>query len=210
MKERRRIITTRLLVLMMGVIFFTALVTFWKTHADVDRRNTRGIDHIGVTVPDIEAATRFLVEAFDAEILHDTRLRAGGPRGGPEIEARLGIPMGAQMVCSRMLRLGNGPGVELFEYSADSRQKPAVPSDFGLQHFAVYVDDIEKAADRVVRAGGQVLKGPGDLPGPESGPNNRYWYTRTPWGSTIELVTYPSPQAYIKDTTLRRWTPQSR
>jgi catechol 2,3-dioxygenase-like lactoylglutathione lyase family enzyme len=34
--------------------------------------HVRGIDHIGITVPDMEAATRFLREAFDAAIVYDT------------------------------------------------------------------------------------------------------------------------------------------
>lgn len=35
----------------------------------------RGIEHVGITVPDLEAASRFFVEAFGAEILSIT-LRA--------------------------------------------------------------------------------------------------------------------------------------
>jgi len=38
-------------------------------------------------------------------------------------------------------------------------------------------------------------------------PGNRYVYARTPWGSTVELVTYPSTQAYQAGTPLRRWRP---
>jgi len=34
--------------------------------------NVRDIDHVGITVPDIEAATRFFHEAFDAAIVYDT------------------------------------------------------------------------------------------------------------------------------------------
>ncbi|WP_056059875.1 VOC family protein [Sphingomonas sp. Leaf230] len=43
----------------------------------------RGIDHIGITVPDVEAATRFLSEAFDATIVYDT-VADGLPRRSPE------------------------------------------------------------------------------------------------------------------------------
>ena len=31
----------------------------------------RGIDHIGITVPDIDAATKFLVEALGAEMIYE-------------------------------------------------------------------------------------------------------------------------------------------
>lgn len=33
--------------------------------------NVRAIEHVGITVPDMEAATRFFVEAFGAEKLYD-------------------------------------------------------------------------------------------------------------------------------------------
>ena len=42
----------------------------------------RGIDHFGITVPDLEAATRFLVEAFDAKPLYDNIKRTDPPFDG--------------------------------------------------------------------------------------------------------------------------------
>ena len=85
---------------------------------------------------------------------------------------------------------------------------PVAPSDFGIQHFCVYVDDIDAAAARLEKAGGVLLSAPGDLPGGDAGAGNQYVYARTPWGSTVELVTYPSPQAYEATTSLRRWRPE--
>lgn len=81
-----------------------------------------------------------------------------------------------------MLRLGEGPNLELFTYSGTSQRDPVVPSDFGIQHFCVYVDDIDEAADRLERAGARLLSAPTDLPGGDAGPGNRYLYARTPWG----------------------------
>ena len=106
-----------------------------------------------------------------------------------------------------MLRLGNGPNIELFTYTGVDQDDPVRPNDFGIQHVCLYVDDIDAAAARFAAAGGTLLSEPGDLPGGDAGPGNRYVYTRTPWGSTIELVTYPSPQAYESRTELRRWRP---
>jgi catechol 2,3-dioxygenase-like lactoylglutathione lyase family enzyme len=106
-----------------------------------------------------------------------------------------------------MLRLGNGPNLELFSYTGVQQSQPVVPSDLGIQHICIYVDDIDAAADRLENAGGVLLSRPGRLPGGDAGEGNRYVYTRTPWGSTIELVTYPSAQAYEHHTDLRRWRP---
>jgi hypothetical protein len=58
------------------------------------------------------------------------------------------------------------------------------------------------------KGGRHALSAPAELPGGDAGPGNRYLYARTPWGSTVELVTYPSPQAYEATTDLRRWRPE--
>ncbi|TWI47970.1 catechol 2,3-dioxygenase-like lactoylglutathione lyase family enzyme [Pseudomonas duriflava] len=166
--------------------------------------NVRAIEHVGITVPDIEEATRFFVEAFGAQKLYDM---LDEPLGGPGVEAGLGIPAGAVINVIRMLRLGNGPNLELFSYTGVAQAQPVVPSDFGIQHICIYVDDIDAAADRLKQAGGILLSQPNDLPGLDTGHGNRYVYTRTPWGSTIELVSYPSAQAYERQTPFRRWRP---
>lgn len=169
--------------------------------------DVRGIDHVGLTVPDIEVATRFLVEALDAEVLYDTLQRADGPRRGPGVTGRLGIPAGAEQVAIRMLALPSGPGLELFEYRRAPQAAPVVASDLGWQHVAIYVDDVHLAVDRVVSAGGQALSEPHRLSGMEAGANNWFVYCLTPWGSTLELISYPDPQPYEAASRRRRWRP---
>jgi catechol 2,3-dioxygenase-like lactoylglutathione lyase family enzyme len=106
-----------------------------------------------------------------------------------------------------VLRLGEGPSIELFEYEDDERHQPPTPSDLGIQHFGIYVDDIDLACARVVAAGGRTLRGPTLLPGLESGDGNRWIYIASPWGGIIELCSYPSPQLYEEHTDVRRWRP---
>jgi len=166
----------------------------------------RAIEHVGMTVPDMEAATQFFADAFGAKHIYDMLEE---PLGGPDVEAGLGVPKGAVITAIRMLRLGNGPNIELFTYAGVAQGEPARPNDFGLQHICLYVDDIDTAADLFAAAGGTLLSRPGDLPGGDAGLGNRYVYARTPWGATIELVTYPSSQAYEVRTELRRWRPPS-
>ncbi|MFJ6214896.1 VOC family protein [Streptomyces sp. NPDC092296] len=167
----------------------------------------RGIDHVGVTVPDLDAATAFLVRALDAEVLYDTLRREEGPKGGAGVEARLGVPAGTAEVAIRMLRLPNGPGLELFEFRGPRQDPAALPCDLGWQHLAVYVDDLDAAAARLAGAGATLLGEPRPLPERESGPRNRFLYCRTPWGSTLELISYPDPQPYERRTARRRWRP---
>jgi len=168
--------------------------------------NVRAVEHVGLTVPDLEQATTFFAEAFGAQKIYDM---LDEPFGGPDVEKALGIPQGAVIEAIRMMRLGNGPNLELFTYTGVTQRDPVIPSDYGIQHFCVYVDDIDAAAAQFEKAGGTLLSPPLDLPGGDAGPGNRFLYARTPWGSTVELVTCPSPQAYEATTDLRRWRPEA-
>jgi catechol 2,3-dioxygenase-like lactoylglutathione lyase family enzyme len=178
---------------------------------------TRGIDHVGITVPDIDAATAFFVDAFDAVVIYDLIVDGAmvSPAHGQvglasvDLSEILGVPRAAEIRSQRMLRLGNGPSLELFKYVNVAQSPVVAPNDFGLQHVALYVDDIEEAANRVEGAGGTLLKGPNDLPGLEAGLGCRYRYARAPWGTTIELITYASTQRYESTTAVRRWKPEA-
>ena len=171
----------------------------------------RGIEHVGITVPDVEEAARFLIEAFGAEVLYDMpapERAAGDPY--PDEQSRLGIRPGARWITTKVLRLGDGPGIELFEYADDEQRPAATPADLGVQHFSVYVDDIDAARQLVIDAGGHALEGPLLLPGVESGEGNQWMYVVAPWGGIIELLTLPSPQRFEVETALRKWRPEQR
>ena len=172
----------------------------------------RGVEHVGVTVPDIEEASRFFVEAFGAEILYDLLptegTEAGSSSGGEQ--ARLGTRASARWRRSRLLHLGEAPSIELFEYDDSEQTAPQTASDLGVTHFALYVDDIDAVREAILEAGGTPFEGPTLLPGLESGDGNKWLYALAPWGGIIELVTYPSPQPYESETHLRRWRPPAR
>jgi len=172
-----------------------------------ERKPIRGIDHFGMTVPDLEAATRFFEQAFDARVLYDNIARSDPPFPGEAGSTLVGMAPDSTLIIMRMIQLGNGPGLELFEMRGPDRQPAARLSDFGLQHFAVYVDDLAFASERFVAAGGTMFSGPNDTDGQEKGDGHKWRYGRTPWGSLIELISRPNPEAYERDTPLRRWTP---
>ncbi|MFJ4338247.1 VOC family protein [Streptomyces sp. NPDC088915] len=100
----------------------------------------RGIDHVGVTVPDLDAATDFFARAPDAEVLDDTLRREDGPNGGAGPEQRPGVPPGSRQRAIRMLALPHGPGLELFAFDGPRQRDAALPYDLGRQHLAVYVE----------------------------------------------------------------------
>jgi catechol 2,3-dioxygenase-like lactoylglutathione lyase family enzyme len=167
----------------------------------------RGVDHVGLTVPDIDAAERFLIAAFDAQFLFDVHGLAAPRIDLPPSDKPIASPKGARVRAIRMYKLGTGPGIELFQFEANDQQRPAFTSDLGWQHVAFYVDDLEGALERARKAGGEVLDEPWDLRNDESGPGGRVAFVRAPFGGIIELITYPNPLRYEAKTRLRRWKP---
>src|SRR3712207_5337877 len=105
----------------------------------------RGVDHVGITVPDIEQATAFFVDVLGCELLYEREPpRDDSPRD------RLGVPPGSRIQAVHFLRCASGANVELFEfYSPDQREDFPRPSDVGIQHLAVYVDDLDRKSTRL-------------------------------------------------------------
>jgi catechol 2,3-dioxygenase-like lactoylglutathione lyase family enzyme/quinol monooxygenase YgiN len=172
----------------------------------MDSSLPRGIDHIGLTVPDVNAASTFLEKAFGARVVYDVLPEGATPMAGTETEKELGIPHGTKIVHMRLVQIGTGPTLELFHIEGAPQQRPAQLNDFGLTHVAVYVDDIHAAAQRFQEAGGTLLSPPHGLAGIESGAQNAGVYGRAPWGGLIELLTYASGIQY-PDPSNKRWTP---
>ena len=58
------------------------------------------------------------------------------------------------------MRCANGANIELFEfYSPDQREEFPRPSDVGIQHLAVYVDDLDAATEHLRRHGVKLMSG---------------------------------------------------
>ncbi|WP_066912180.1 VOC family protein [Millisia brevis] len=166
----------------------------------------RGIQHIGVTVPDLDAATQFLVDGLGAKIAYDGLTLDDEPREGPEVERQLGLPPGARIRRQRMVVIGEGPGLEIFQIEGDQRPAAGL-ADIGLNHISFYVDDIEGMRRRLIDAGGTALS---DVHGNsrfEDTPGNGSVYVRAPWGMLIELQTIPNGHYYPADSQAKVWMP---
>lgn len=168
---------------------------------------TRGIDHVGMTVPHIEEATTFFKKAFNATICYDVQRPEQTPMQGKEVEQQLGLPVGRSIVHMRLLRIEHGPTIELFQLQDAADREPARISDLGLHHVAFYVDDIEEVSLRFEKAGGRLLSDIHPLAGVEEGERNRGVYGIAPWGLLIELLTYPDGIDYPENNEAKRWTP---
>lgn len=167
----------------------------------------RGADHIGLTVPDIEAATQFFVEVLGAERFYDLGPMADD--SGDWMAVQLGVHPRARVNRVRFLRLGHGLNIELFEYEAPS-QRGELPanSDIGGHHLALYVDDFDAALAHLRAHGVEIMGEPVvRRAGPSAG--QTWIYFRAPWGLQLELLSYPAGKAYERETTRRLWDPRS-
>ncbi|MGH3386564.1 MAG: VOC family protein [Nocardioidaceae bacterium] len=152
----------------------------------------RRLDHIGFTVPDLEQASRFLVDVLGCEYLYSL-----GPfrSDGDWMSEHLNVHPRAEVVENRFFRCGDQAVFEVFDYSApDQRDVPPRNSDIGGHHVALYVDDLDAAVDYLTGQGVTVLAGPTASKGPAEG--NRWVYFLAPWGMQFELVSYPHGKAY--------------
>jgi catechol 2,3-dioxygenase-like lactoylglutathione lyase family enzyme len=98
----------------------------------------RGVEHIGLTVPNLEEATEFFVDVLGCEVVYSLN----PPRRTdnyldihPETDRKI-----------RTLSCRNGAHFELFEYTApDQNKHMPKSSDYGGHHVTFYVDDMDAA-----------------------------------------------------------------
>jgi glyoxylase I family protein len=153
------------------------------------------VDHIGFTVPDLDEATRFLVEVLGCEYLYPL-----GPfqDDGDWMAEHLNVDPRAVIEQNRFFRCGGRAIFEVFKYSApDQNPVPPRNSDIGGHHVALYVDDIDVAVAYLLEQGVTVLGEPTASKGPNLG--TRWVYFLAPWGMQFELVSYPEGRAFDRD-----------
>jgi catechol 2,3-dioxygenase-like lactoylglutathione lyase family enzyme len=163
-----------------------------------------GAEHIGITVPDLEAATRFFVDVIGCKAVFEV-----GPFASDDdwMQKHLGVDPRARINKLRMLKCANGPSIELFEYDVKDQKKAVSPSsDVGGHHIAFYVSDLDAAATHLRRHGVKMLGEPTSMgEGPSAG--LRWVYFVSPWGMTMELVSYPKGMAYAAGAKDLLWKP---
>lgn len=162
----------------------------------------RGIDHIGITVPDIDEAIDFFVNVLGCEPFYEL---------GPFVvvddwmERQLNVAPQTIMRKLKFLRCGHGSNLELFEYeAADQKTEPPLNSDVGGHHLAFYVDDFTTALEFLKEQGIRILGEPvRRTQGPSAG--QTWIYFLTPWGLQCELVSFPDGKGYERETKRKLW-----
>ena len=167
----------------------------------------RGLEHVGLTVPDMDQALDFFARVLGAETLYEI-----GPLRAEDnwMAVNLGVEADAVIPRLVMVRVGmHGPALELFEYEhPDADRHPPPQSAVGGQHLAFYVEDIDAGVDSL-RAHNVITLG--EPKRVSEGPSSGLAWVRflAPWGQQLELVCYPRGIAAYADRTPSVWTPGS-
>lgn len=163
----------------------------------------RGVDHFGVTVPDMEQAEDFFVDILGAVPVYSL---PGKSAEDNWMADHLGVHPRTAISEIRFYRIANGGNIEVFTYdAADGQAPPPRNSDIGGHHLALYVDDIDRAVDYLRSRGVEVMGEP--IASTDASLGQRWVYFRAPWGLQFELVSYPNGKAYESTTDVRLWHP---
>lgn len=166
-----------------------------------------GIDHVGINVPDLNKAV-----AFFSDVLGFTPVTQLGPIPLDADWKKLNhINPDTGAVTIKMINAGNGASIEVFEY-ADNKGSKIHPKtdDIGASHIAFYVNDINAAVEYLKSKGVKIIGEPFTMPSGDTA-GESWVYFETPWGSKMELVSYPNGKGYEKanpKTVL--WSPKNK
>ena len=163
-----------------------------------------GVDHVGINVPNLAQAEQFFSSAFGCTpVTHIGPFKLDAAAAGDA-----GFAPRADSVVLAMIRCGTGSNIELFEYtnSKGSTQQPRA-EDMGASHIAFYTDDITGAVAYLKSQGITVLGEPITMPSGDT--EGETWvHFRSPWGSEMELVSYPKGKGYEKTARVKLWNPK--
>lgn len=162
----------------------------------------RAVDHVAITVPDLEQGIRFFVDVVGGEHVYTTGVFENTT--GDWMTTNINVDARARLRIA-MVRLGSATTLELFEYEAvDQRTEIPRNSDRGASHLCFYVDDMGaavaylKTVDGVRVLGDPTAVGEGQ---PNHGATFVYWLT--PWGHQLELINVPEGYDYEMTTEAR-------
>lgn len=153
------------------------------------------VNHIGVTVGNLEEAVRFYTSVFGLEVLVGPEAANTGSPGA----ARRAQVFGQRWAAMKIAHLAdeNGTGVELFEFIEPVMVSPAEHFEYwriGFSHLAFTVEDLEACLDKLTASGGQVRTEVHTVL-----PGCRICYCKDPWGNPIELSTGTYPQTHPQE-----------
>jgi catechol 2,3-dioxygenase-like lactoylglutathione lyase family enzyme len=146
--------------------------------------NAAGMNHVGLTVGDIDAAVRWYTDVFGLRLLDGPMLCDTTTPGADRRREVFGEQWGA-MKLAHMLT-ANSCGVELFQFIEPQAGPPEQNFEywrFGPHHIAFTVDDFDAALRRICDHGGRARTKVYDVHG-----ETFICYCEDPWGNVLEIV----------------------
>lgn len=166
----------------------------------------RGFEHVSMTVPNLDEATRVFVDVLGAEQFYDLEPMIG--RHTSEFGAYANVDARATPSRVRLFRTKylNLEVVECPEYPGQNRLWPGM-LDIGGWHLAFYVDDVDAAVARLGDLDLRVLGGKKPAYKCEAGEHAYTVHCLTPFGFYFELVTYPRGRYWAEEFSGPAWHP---
>lgn len=141
------------------------------------------VDHVGVTVPDLDEAT-----AFFTEVLGFRKSYRLGPFSAEDdwMSENIGTLPSAKMLI-QVLEGASATKLELFGFEASAPGEAPLKRDApGAASIGLSVDDLESVVSKLKSAGCEILGETKEMPeGPLEG--LRWIYARAPWGLLLFL-----------------------
>lgn len=138
----------------------------------------RKIDHVGLTVSDIDQSVDFYTRMFDLKVV------GRGTGEADWISAGLGVP-GTKLATAHLE--GENLRVELLQYVEPPGQRTAPRNnDVGAAHICFPVDDIEEAYEDLVKKGARFIAPPS--PSHMDGKGFRFAYLLDPDNISVEIL----------------------
>ena len=164
---------------------------------------SRGVDHTALTVPSMDQAIEFFEDVLGCEHIY-----TAGPFNDPEgdwMTTNLAVHPRASLTLA-MIRCGPTHNIELFEYDApDEVETPPKNSDVGGSHIAFYVEDMDAAVSYLREHDVEMLGEPTPVAGQPNG-GEVFLYFLSPWGSSMEVVSYNDGMEYEATTSKRLYS----
>lgn len=154
----------------------------------------RALNHVGITVPDIEQALRWYQEVLGCVHVMGPRRLDVAAAETPEVAGILGPRF--RKALQAHLVTANGVGLELFQFIDPPVQAPAENMSYwttGYWHLCFTVADIEGLTARIVASGGRQRT---EIVSFIPGTDRRLVYCEDPFGNVIELFSHSYEQTF--------------
>lgn len=158
-----------------------------NAHGTPDRADVDGLDHVAITVRDMDRALAFYRDLLGCEVLGQL-VPEGGRRklvylraGNAYLELFADRPGGDR-----------APHADASRSAAAGGERWPGPPPLGFQHVAFHASDVDEVAARLTRAGVRFTRGPLDAAG-----NVRLAFCTDPDGNLVEIVSrLPDMESY--------------